>query len=288
MELVTGKVGHDHVLSEQAGSMHAGIFGTGTYVLGTGSKLAATMVNANTVRIADGDLMMQGRHCTIAEGQYDDLVVQNGTQNQRRSDLVVARYERLAEEPRTESVSLKVVKGQPSDGEPEDPKIEEGDILGGDLVSEVALYRIPLDGISVGDPKPLFDLLAPMSQIKNELDGLRDSVSQVEGSISFKSSWTGDNSANYLRKFGRVAELSLYTLKSSTFVAEDIIATLPAGFRPKYTVCAFMKALGATVGNGITQVEIRPSGDIKLNWTVAHTNDGSWRWVIGKILYMTE
>lgn len=178
MELVTGKVGHDHVLSEQAGSMHAGIFGTGTYVLGTGSKLAATMVNANTVRIADGDLMMQGRHCTIAEGQYDDLVVQNGTQNQRRSDLVVARYERLAEEPRTESVSLKVVKGQPSDGEPEDPKIEKGDILGGDLVSEVALYRIPLDGISVGDPKPLFDLLAPMSQIKNELDGLRDSVSR--------------------------------------------------------------------------------------------------------------
>lgn len=178
MELVTGKVGHDHVLSEQAGSMHAGIFGTGTYVLGTGSKLAATMVNANTVRIADGDLMMQGRHCTIAEGQYDDLVVQNGTQNQRRSDLVVARYERLAEEPRTESVSLKVVKGQPSDGEPEDPKIEEGDILGGDLVSEVALYRIPLDGISVGDPEPLFDLLAPMSQIKNELDGLRDSVSR--------------------------------------------------------------------------------------------------------------
>lgn len=178
MELVTGKAGRDHVLSEQAGSMHAGIFGTGTYVLGTGSKLAATMVNSNTVRIADGDLMMQGRHCTIAEGQHEDLTVQNGTQNQRRSDLVVARYERLAEEPRTESVELKVVKGEPSDGEPEDPEIEDGDILGGDLVSEVALYRIPLDGISVGDPEPLFDLLSPMSQIEAELDEVRDSVSQ--------------------------------------------------------------------------------------------------------------
>lgn len=234
MELVTGKVGHDHVLSEQAGSMHAGIFGTGTYVLGTGSKLAATMVNANTVRIADGDLMMQGRHCTIAEGQYDDLVVQNGTQNQRRSDLVVARYERLAEEPRTESVSLKVVKGQPSDGEPEDPKIEEGDILGGDLVSEVALYRIPLDGISVGDPKPLFDLLAPMSQIKNELDGLRDSVSQAQIKTGYTSISAGSSMIEFCR-VGDIVSMNMYNVaaKISGSWGTTQIGTVPEGFRPK-------------------------------------------------------
>ena len=240
MELVTGKVGHDHVLSEQAGSMHAGIFGTGTYVLGTGSKLAATMVNANTVRIADGDLMMQGRHCTIAEGQYDDLVVQNGTQNQRRSDLVVARYERLAEEPRTESVSLKVVKGQPSDGEPEDPKIEEGDILGGDLVSEVALYRIPLDGISVGDPKPLFDLLAPMSQIKNELDGLRDSVSRTDIPLSVSDISYGEVWAEGSGPIVIVHVTSVGVQETIPMWRGRTIATLPAGYRPKKSVSAAM------------------------------------------------
>lgn len=91
-----------------------------------------------------------------------------------------------------------------------------------------------------------------------------------------------------MHKFGRVAELSLFTLKSSNIAAVDIIATLPAGFRPKYAVTAYMKALGATAGNGIAQVEIRPSGDIKLNWIVAHKDEGNWRWIIGNVLYMTE
>ena len=82
MELVTGHAGSDHVRSALAGSMHAGIVGTGTYALGTGSRLAATMQSANVVRIADGDLMVQGRHATIEAGQYDELTIQNGTQAQ--------------------------------------------------------------------------------------------------------------------------------------------------------------------------------------------------------------
>lgn len=179
MQLVTGHTGTDHVKSDQAGAMHAGLAGTGTYVLGTGSKLAATMLNANTVSIADGDLMLQGRHCSIAYGETDELTVQNGTQAQKRHDLVVARYEKLDTEPRTESVTLKVIKGTPSDGDAEDPGYEEGNILAGDLVVEVPLYRIPLDGITVGDPVPLFDVLVPMAELKGDLDELRDSVSQL-------------------------------------------------------------------------------------------------------------
>lgn len=178
MQLVTGHTGTEHVKSAQAGAMHAGIVGTDTYVLRTGSKLAATMLNANTVSIADGDLMIQGRHCSIAHGETDELTVQNGTQAQKRNDLVVARYEMLDTEPHTESVALKVIKGTPSDGEPEDPEYEDGDIQAGDLVAEVPLYRIPLDGITVGDPVPLFDVLMPMAELSAEIDELRDSVSQ--------------------------------------------------------------------------------------------------------------
>ena len=179
--------------------MHAGIVGTGTYVLGTGSKLAATMLNANTVSIADGDLMLQGRHCSIAHGETDELTVQNGTQAQKRNDLVVARYEMLGTEPRTESVALKVIKGTPSDGEPEDPEYEEGDIRAGDLVAEVPLYRIPLDGISVGDPVPLFDVLLPMAELQSDIDELRDSVSRLpivaSGTARVSGTFSGSQNA---------------------------------------------------------------------------------------------
>ena len=172
MELVTGHAGSDHVRSALAGSMHAGIVGTGTYALGTGSRLAATMQSANVVRIADGDLMVQGRHATIEAGQYDELTIQNGTQAQKRNDLVVAHYERKTSSPYTESMDLRVIKGTPTSGTPTDPEYQEGDILAGDAVVEVPLYRIPLDGITPGDPVPLFDVLLPMAD-------LWDSVSQT-------------------------------------------------------------------------------------------------------------
>lgn len=172
MELVTGHSGSDHVDSTDAGAMHAGIVGTGTYVLGTGGRLVATMQSANVVRIADGDLMMQGRHATIEAGAYDELTIQNGTQAQKRNDLVVAHYERKTSAPYTESLDLRVIKGTPTSGSPTDPEYQEGDILAGDAVVEAPLYRITLDGITVGEPVPLFDVLLPMAD-------LWDSVSQM-------------------------------------------------------------------------------------------------------------
>ena len=203
MELVTGHSGSDHVDSTDAGAMHAGIVGTGTYVLGTGGRLVATMQSANVVRIADGDLMMQGRHATIEVGAYDELTIQNGTQAQKRNDLVVAHYERKTSAPYTESLDLRVIKGTPTSGEPTDPEYREGDILAGDAVVEAPLYRIPLDGITAGDPVPLFDVLLPMAD-------LWDSVSQTEADVdALSASMSGKLDASRVHIGSKVVELTM-------------------------------------------------------------------------------
>ena len=174
IHLVTGKAGTDHVKSENAGSLNAGIIGPGTYFLETGTQLAATMVNANTVRITDGDLSMQGRHVTVEDGDHEDLTVENGTQQQLRHDLVVVRYEKLAQSPNTEKVTLKVIKGTPADSDPQDPEYEAGDIRGGDLVAEEPIWRIPLDGISVGEPERMCA-----------------TVKSLAGGLRFQQLWSG-------------------------------------------------------------------------------------------------
>ena len=74
------------------GSLNAAVFGGGAYVLPRGNKFAATIVSNNTIRIADGDIMIQGRHARLAEGSTVDLTIANGTQGYRRNDLIVARY----------------------------------------------------------------------------------------------------------------------------------------------------------------------------------------------------
>lgn len=180
MQIVTGYTGTEHIKSMHDRSRIAGISGLGTYILNTGSKLAATLQSANTVRISNGDLVMQGTHATIEAGSYQDITIENGTQGQKRNDLIVARYEKRAQNPQTESVTLKVIKGTPTTGTPADPSYEEGNILAGDLVAETPLYRVPIDGITPGEPVPLYDVLMPMADLQSDLEELRDSVSQVK------------------------------------------------------------------------------------------------------------
>lgn len=61
--LVTGFTGQDVTASLDA-HMHAALVGAGSYVTALGSQLAASIVDANTIRLADGALFFQG--CSLA------------------------------------------------------------------------------------------------------------------------------------------------------------------------------------------------------------------------------
>ena len=164
IELVTGKKGTVHVDSADDGALYAAIAGKGEYVLDLDDRLACTMTTANKAHVASGHGLMQGRHWLVdAEGV--DLTIQNGTQGQKRNDLIVARYECDAKNGNVESVALKVIKGTPTTGTPADPACTRGDILeGAALVNEQPLWRIPLNGITVGTPVQMFDVLTPAKE----------------------------------------------------------------------------------------------------------------------------
>lgn len=155
-ELVTGHKGTVHVDSADDASLYAAIVGKGEYVLQLGNKFACTMATANKAHIASGHGLMQGRHWLV-DNEGEDLTIQNGTQGQKRNDLIVARYECDPKNDNVESVVLKVIKGTPTTGTPSDPAYAHGDILDGNaLVNEMPLWRIPLNGITVGTPVKLF------------------------------------------------------------------------------------------------------------------------------------
>jgi len=71
MHLVTGYAGQEHITAADQGSWNAAIVGSGEYVLKKGSQFAATVITNNQIRIADGDILMQGRHIRLNEGTYD-------------------------------------------------------------------------------------------------------------------------------------------------------------------------------------------------------------------------
>lgn len=166
LHLVTGYAGEAHVTAADDGSFNTAIFGTGQYVLDIGNKFAASVVSNNKITIADGDLLMQGRHVRLAEGTTVDLTITNGTQGKKRNDLIVARYTKDAVSG-VEQVNLVVIQGTAVDSDPVDPAYTSGDIINDhDLLNDMPLYRVPLDGLNVGTPVALFSVPSGVTMTK--------------------------------------------------------------------------------------------------------------------------
>lgn len=165
VELVTGHAGKAHATAEQAAGLNAGILGLDDYVLNVHDKLKITVVSANKVTIGTGELVMQGRH--VSQGTPEDLIVTNGSQGQKRNDLIVCRYAKDSQN--IESAKLVVVRGTPTTGTPTDPAVNTTSPLDGGTTYDMPLYRIPLDGITIGTPVALFNVLKPMSDVWDSL-----------------------------------------------------------------------------------------------------------------------
>lgn len=169
-ELVTGHAGKAHATAEQAAGLNAGILGLDDYVLNVHDKFKITVVSANKVTIGTGELVMQGRH--VSQGAPEDLLITNGSQGMKRNDLIVCRYTKGAGS--VESAQLLVVKGTPTTGTPTDPAVNTTSPLDGGTTYDMPLYRIPLDGITIGTPVALFNVLKPMSDVWDSLTQMPD------------------------------------------------------------------------------------------------------------------
>lgn len=159
LHLITGYAGTPHVTAADHGSFNAAIIGSGQFVLNRGSKLAASVITNNSIRIADGDIMMQGRHIRLDEGATVDLTIENGASGYYRNDLIVARYTKNSNTG-VEECNLVVIKGTAVSGTASDPAYTSGDIINDHVTqNDMPLYRVPISGLNVQDLVCLFDTL---------------------------------------------------------------------------------------------------------------------------------
>lgn len=157
-KLVTGHNGIDDINSSDFGAFNAITIGSGVYVFGS----KCTVPSANTVHVSDGDLLVEGRHARVIGGV--DLSIANGTQGLKRYDLICASYSKDMSD--VETMPLVVVQGTPSTN-PVDPSVS-GSILAGDSQALIPLWRIPLDGITVGTPVMLAEEIRSLSALSKE------------------------------------------------------------------------------------------------------------------------
>ena len=169
-EIVDGMTGTKHISSDDLSALNIATSGESNCVLNYGDNFKLTMASANTATLGTGVGMVGGKR--FWNQAATSLTVQSGTQGQKRNDLVVARYAKTS--AGIESITPVVIKGTPTTGTAADPEVTANDLK---------LWRVPLDGISVGEPVKLFEPVASLAT-------LGDSVSRVLATPGIKLNGT--------------------------------------------------------------------------------------------------
>ena len=128
------------------GSLYRNIIGDGFFVCETGNQFKAEIVSNTSIKVLDGDAIMQGRHIWTKPNDSTTLTIANGEQGKKRVDAILVTYTNNAG---SEKVELEVQKGKSGSDYDESITISTGNILNGASKCQVVLYRIYINGLAI-------------------------------------------------------------------------------------------------------------------------------------------
>lgn len=240
-EIVDGMTGTKHISSDDLSALNVATIGKANCVLKYGDDFKLTMASANSATIGTGVGMVGGKR--FWNQAATSLTVQSGTQGQKRNDLVVARYAKTG--AGIESITPVVIKGTSSTGTAADPATTSNDLK---------LWRIPLNGISVGTPVKLFNTVASLAS-------LEESVSSETGyHFLYGNSFSTEHVAYH--KKGFLVEM-FWDFPQETMQVFNA-GTLPVEFRPAHSFLmpAVRTLPTGIVSNNTAEVEVKESGEV--------------------------
>lgn len=257
IELVDGKAGTAHISSEDKAIIHQAKFSKSDVVFDWGDVFKCTMGSANRATIGTGCASIQGLdwHITAAES----VTISNGSQGMKRNDIICAHYHRDSSTG-VEKVELVVLKGSPNATTAADPTIPSGKILSGAVDAYMPLWRIPLDGITVGTPVRLF----------TPKGALWDSLTPTDWQLIHSSS----SDKVWVRAVGRIVFIHV----DAEFASGDSwgtgpLGTVPEGLRPDKTIHIPWSGRDSASHR---EVVVQTDGVVKYNNRGGAQNSGSW------------
>ena len=273
VKLMTGATGEQNIQAADDRECLAGITGLDSYVFPTGSRLKATLVDANTVTIGTGAGSLQGSRFRCST--TTTVNIQSGTQGQFRRDIIGLHFSR--ETSGREGLEFQVLTGKPasSAGAAADPAYTAGNLLKGDAKAFMPLYRVKLSGINAADPEPMFSVLTPLATLG------RSVASETGYRFLYGNSFSTEYVAYHKRGF--VVEMVWNFAQETTQVFNA--GTLPAGYHPAHSFImpAVRTLSNGVVSNNTAEVEVQSSGKvvfIAANAIAEGRNVGHCVWIV--------
>ena len=277
MKIITGYKAEPHITSQQDRNVNMGIFGTGAYIANLGNKLAATVVSANEITIADGLLVAEGCTAEVERGTSESMAIANGSQGMLRIDLIVARYTKAAGTG-VEDMQLAVITGTPAASNPATPSYNTGSIANGDTLVDFPLYTVNLNGISIESVTRNVDYIeiATASALESARTALQNSINSVNTTLTNLINTTKtqlQNSINSLSSTlstvsGRVGTATLNTAAKNALAAINElltkINTLTTNLSTTNSNLSTTNSNVTAVSNRVTALETKTSGLVRM------------------------
>ena len=261
MDIITGYTGSPHVTAEQDRDVNIGIFGAESYVLRTGSQLKYEVSSNNEIKVRDGVIMHKGCAASIKKNTYDSLTIANGSQGMKRVDLIVARYSR-DQNTKEESLVLKVIQGTPKESGPAVPGYTIGDIQAGDLIADMPLYQVTLNGLNITEVKQLFATQDSIAELSSKLAKSNDSIAAINNKLISIVERGTKNNYNYTKySNGDMVMWSKYTWNTNLatswynwYFASSAAVGFPVAFKEAPLIIVSPAKTNELYGLGVTEV----------------------------------
>ena len=152
--------GYRGITAQEDADLYAGIIGNGRLLLNVGKKMAAKIVDNNTIRIYDGELVSKGRRIHIDAGTWDDFTIPTGSQGEIKYFTLGYRLYNDGGQQKCEAV-LKTDRNL--------PVYTEHDLRDGSAETYVSLYCIKQEGLNLTNVTALYTNIASLENAWKQL-----------------------------------------------------------------------------------------------------------------------
>ena len=147
------------VTAQMDADFYAGIWGSALSVISVGGCMAASIESATTIRIADGEAVIQGRRIHIDAGTYDEFTIPIGEQGTTKYYIIGYELYRDGENKELCRTFVQEVNSSSA------TVPTGGNLRDGATSIKVAMYRITKNGVNIGSAEPLFETPRVVRQI---------------------------------------------------------------------------------------------------------------------------
>lgn len=251
MAVLVNGIGYGPVQAPQDAMLIGGMVGEKNYILPYGNRMALSIVDANTVRAADGVLIVsEGKRLQNIVGSYDDFSIPAGSAGITKYFIVGYHlYVDTNSEEQVEVFTRQVSSSSAT--------IAQGSLINGDSDVYVSRAMIQQSGV---DLSIIRDYVSVFSGIQGTQAVTISTAFTYETGFTYWS--TDDIALPYAAKTGRIVEL--YGAYKNTVKLDDtsgdgvLIGYVPAGFRPLRPV----QRVQNTSGSNKCLIRIYPTGEI--------------------------